>query len=65
MLSLLIGDSQLSRFQNLSKKVQSDDDGDDETAVEEHNEFVDHTLENEVYCGFYVDPVVQAVVNTN
>ena len=66
MLSLWIGDSQLSQFQHQSRKAQNGDDGDDdETAVEEHDEFVDHALENEVYCGFYVDLVVQAVANTH
>ena len=65
MLSLWIGDSQLSRFQHQSRKAQNGDDSDDEAAVEEHDEFADHALENEVYCGFYVDLVVQAMVNTN
>ena len=66
MLSLWIGDSQLSRFQHQSRKAQNgDDDGNDEMAVEEHDEFADHALENEVYYGFYVDLVAQAMVNTN
>ena len=67
MLSLWIGDSQLSQFQHQSRKAQNGDDGDDGETVddEQHDEFVDHALENEVYCGFYVDLVVQAVANTN
>ena len=68
MLSLWIGDSQLSQFQHQSRKAQNgddDDDGNDEMAVEEHDEFADHALENEVYYGFYVDLVAQAMVNTN
>lgn len=47
MLSLKTEDLQLSLFQNLSKKVQSGDDGDDSDDVvveEEHGEFVGHTV---------------------
>lgn len=66
MLSLWIGDSQLSRFQHQSRNAQNGVDGDDgEAAVEEHDEFADHALENEVYCEFYADLVVQAMANTN
>lgn len=65
MLSLWIRDFQPNQFQHQSKKVQNGDDGDDGEAEEEqHDESVDHTLENEVYCEFYVDLVVQAVANT-
>ena len=44
MLSLWIGDSQLSRFQHQSRKAQNGDDDGDEMAVEEHDEFVDQVV---------------------
>lgn len=59
-----IEDSQSSQFRHQSRKTQNGDDGDDGGEEEEYDEFVDHALENEVYCGFYVDLVAQVMINT-